>query len=280
MLSYRHAFHAGNHADVIKHLVLVNILRYLKRKEKPLSYVESHAAAGGYSLEGEEAQKRCEYQEGIARLWQRDDLPESLQMYCDLVSQFNGKGELSRYPGSPWFAAQILDEQDQLWLHELHNTEVENLRATFKGDHRAKVVHGDGYQGVVSLSPPKQRRGLVLIDPSYEIKSEYQQAVDILIKAHKRFATGVYALWYPVVDRQRINRIEKSLVQSGIRRIQLFELNVIKESGEYGMTGSGMIVINPPWGLMEAMQQALPYLVELLGEAGQSGYRAEELVGE
>ena len=280
MLSYRHAYHAGNHADVLKHLVLVATLKYLKAKPKPLSYVDSHAAAGGYSLMESEAQKRQEYQSGIAKLWQRSDLPEPLKNYCELVSRFNPDGKLTRYPGSPWLAAQLLDDADQLWLHELHNSEVENLRNAFRGDRRVKVVHGDGYQGVIALSPPKQRRGMVLIDPSYELKTEYQQVVDTLVKAHRRFATGVYALWYPVVDRDRIDRIEKSLKKSGIRRIQLFELTLEPDNSDYGMTGSGMIVINPPWGLMAEMQSSLTYLVKQLAEQGEGDYRAEELVGE
>ena len=279
MLSYRHAYHAGNHADVLKHLVLINSLRYLRRKEAPLCYVDSHAAAGGYSLQSGEAQKRCEFQSGIGKLWQQN-LPESLHNYRDLVADFNASGELSRYPGSPWFAAQIMGAQDQLWLHELHNVEVDNLRASFRDDRRVKVVHGDGYQGVVALMPPKQRRGLVLIDPSYELKSEYQQVVDVLIKAHRRFATGIYGLWYPVVDRQRIDRLEKGLVASGIKRIELYELGVQGDNSDYGMTGSGMIMVNPPWGLQESMQQALPYLADVLGVDGEGHYRIKTLVGE
>lgn len=280
MLSYRHAYHAGNHADVLKHLVLVNSLRYLRRKEAPFCYVDSHAAAGGYSLKSGEAQKRCEYQSGIGKLWQQSTLPECLQDYRTLVAKFNGTEALARYPGSPWLAANVMAARDQLWLHELHNAEVVNLRAAFRGDRRVKVVHGDGYQGVVSLMPPKQRRGLVLIDPSYEIKSEYQQVIDLLIKAHRRFATGVFALWYPVVDRQYVNRLEKGLIASGIKRIQLYELGVRADSKDYGMTGSGMVVINSPWGLQESMPQALPYLADLLGVGGEGYFRIETLAGE
>lgn len=279
MLSYRHAYHTGNHADVLKHWVLVSILRYLRRKDKPLCYVDSHAAAGGYSLLADEVQKRAEYQTGIEKLWKRADLPDSLKGYCQLVASYNDD-ELTRYPGSPWLASEILTDQDQLWLHELHNNEVEKLKKAFRGDRRAKVVHGDGYQGIISLMPPKQRRGLVLIDPSYEVKSEYTQVVETLIKAHRRFSTGVFALWYPVVDRERINKLEKSLCNSGIKRIHLYELNIHNEHADYGMTGSGMIVINPPWGLQDDMQQALPYLAKVLGENGEGSYRIEELAGE
>ena len=280
MLSYRHAYHAGNHADVLKHLLLVNCLRYLRRKEKPLCYVESHAAAGGYSLQSDEAQKRSEFQSGIAKLWQQNDLPECLADYRQLVAEYNPPETLNRYPGSPWFASKILGAQDQLWLHELHSGEMEKLKAVFSGDRCIKVVQGDGHQGVVALMPPPQRRGLVLIDPSYEVKSEYQQVVETLLKAHRRFATGIYALWYPVVERQRIDRLEKALRQSGIRRIQLYELSITADNADYGMTGSGMIVINPPWTLNESMQQALPYLARHLGENGEGSYRVETVVGE
>lgn len=280
MLSYRHAYHAGNHADVLKHLVLVNILRYLRRKEKPICYVDSHAAAGGYSLSSDEALKGAEYQSGIAKLWERKDLPKCLLDYRQLVVEFNPDNELSRYPGSPWLAGQILAKQDKLWLHELHPAEAENLRNTFKGDRRVKVVEGDGYHGVIALMPPVQRRGLVLIDPSYEVKTEYQQVIDTLVAAHRRFATGVYALWYPVVSRQRIDKLERALIATGIKRIQQFELNVQPENRGYGMSGSGMIIVNPPWGLMDEMKQALPYLTKHLSEQGKGNYRIEQLVGE
>ena len=280
MLSYRHAYHAGNLADVLKHLLLVNCLRYLRQKEKPLCYVDSHAAAGGYSLQSDASQKRAEFQSGITKLWQQNDLPDCLADYRQLVAEYNQSKNLVSYPGSPWFASKILGAQDQLWLHELHSNEAENLKAAFRGDRRIKVVQGDGHQGVIGLMPPPQRRGLVLIDPSYEVKSEYQQVVETLLKAHRRFATGIYALWYPVVARQRIERLEKVLRQSGIQRIQLYELNVTADNPDYGMTGSGMIVINPPWTLDKSMQQALPYLAHHLSDKGEGSYRIETVVGE
>ncbi len=280
MLSYRHAYHAGNHADVLKHLVVVRCVRYLRRKDRPLCYVDTHAAAGGYSLLADESQKCCEYQSGIEKLWQQNDLPESVADYRNLVAEYNQHQHLSRYPGSPWLAAKVLSKQDALWLHELHPNEAESLKATFSRDRRIKVVAGDGYQGSVALMPPPQRRGLVLIDPSYEIKSDYQQVVETLQKLHSRFATGVFALWYPVVERQRIDRLEKALCSSGIQRINLYELSIKPDHSDYGMTGSGMIIINPPWGLQQDMPQALPYLARQLGEAAGSHYRIESLVGE
>jgi 23S rRNA (adenine2030-N6)-methyltransferase len=280
LLSYRHSYHAGNFADVLKHLVQIRILRYLKLKDKPLCYIDTHAAAGGYALQAKQAQQTREYEGGIGQLWKQKGVPEIVADYVALVHTFNGRESLTHYPGSPWFAKQLLSPQDRLWLYELHNNEVELLKQTFNGDRRARVIHEDGFQGCIGLLPPKERRGLVLIDPPYEIKEDYQRVVDTVINAHRRFAVGTYAIWYPVVDRQRIDKLKKSLVSSGIKNIQLFELGQRSDSPGHGMTASGMIVINPPWVLKDEMTQVLPYLAEKLGIDGEGRYRVEQLVAE
>jgi len=282
MLSYRHAYHAGNFADVLKHSILQYTLRYLTEKDKSLSYIDTHAGAGGYRLDSDIAAKTNEYTQGIAKLWQENNLPPILASYVELIKQFNyasnGK-KLSHYPGSPWIAQQLLREHDKLILSELHTTDFSLLNKHFRQDKRVKLFDTDGYNTLKASVPPLQKRALVLMDPSYEQKPEYQWVVDSLIQAHKKFATGTYALWYPVIDRRNSDRIEKSLKRSGIPKIQLFEFGMQADTNDYGMTSSGMILINPPWQLMSEMQKALPYLVQTLSPE-QGHFRAEIISGE
>jgi len=280
VLSYRHAFHAGNYADVIKHLVLCRILAYLAQKPAPLCYVDTHAGAGAYDLTGEYAGKTGEYRQGIGQLWRRDDLPAAIKAYLDLVTRFNANDELIRYPGSPWFAQQLLREQDRLELCELHSSEFPLLQQNFAKDRRVHCHFEDGFTKSIALLPPREKRGLVLIDPSYEVKDDYRRVVELLQKLHKRFATGVYALWYPVVERRRIEQLEAGLAKTGIRRIDLYEIGVAADGRAPGMTSAGMIVINPPWKLREEMTEALAWLAPLLSQDGQARYRVEELAGE
>jgi 23S rRNA (adenine2030-N6)-methyltransferase len=276
MLSYRHSFHAGNHADVLKHLVLCRILSYLVRKDKPLCYVDTHAGAGGYALQSPQAQKNREYETGIGRLWQRQDLPAPLADYVELIRRFNPDGALRQYPGSPWLARQLLRPGDRLLLHELHPADCTALREQSAADRRAKVACTDGYQGCIALLPPQERRGLVLIDPPFELKSDYRQVIETLQQAHKRFATGVYALWYPVVERARIEQLERSLRATGIPSVDRYELAIAPDRHGHGMTASGMLVANPPWTLREEMACCLPWLArELAGDTGD--WRVEVL---
>lgn len=285
MLSYRHAFHAGNHADVLKHLILVHALSYMTQKEKPLRVIDTHAGAGGYLLNSEQARKNREFDTGIAALWSREDTPPALADYLALVRSFNTDDNNPQraprfYPGSPLIAQRLLRAQDKLFLHELHSTDHRLLCEALGSDGRVTISDNDGLKGMQALLPPPDRRALVLIDPSYEIKNDYRLVVDALESAHRRFATGTFALWYPVVQRARIVELEKSLLRSGIRNIQLFELGVLPDSHESGMTASGMILINPPWTLWQAMQSCLPYLAELLGQSGQGHFRQVQLVPE
>lgn len=268
MLSYRHSFHAGNHADVLKHTVQSLIIEALKEKEKPFLYLDTHAGAGRYLLSGEHAEKTGEYLEGIARLWQQDDLPTELEPYMTAVRHFNRSGQLRYYPGSPLIARQLLREQDRLHLSELHPSDFPLLRAEFQKDERARVVRENGYQQLKSQLPPASRRGLILIDPPYELKSDYQDVVKGIQEGYKRFATGTYALWYPVVLRQNIKRLVHALEESGIRRILQIELAVRPDSDQRGMTASGMIVINPPWKLEGQMRSVLPWLHQVLVPEG------------
>ncbi|ELQ6141889.1 23S rRNA (adenine(2030)-N(6))-methyltransferase RlmJ [Cronobacter sakazakii] len=268
MLSYRHSFHAGNHADVLKHTVQSLIIESLKEKEKPFLYLDTHAGAGRYLMSGEHAERTGEYLEGIARIWQRDDLPAELAPYISAVSHFNRSGQLRYYPGSPLIARQLLRPQDSLQLTELHPSDFPLLRGEFQKDERARVERADGYQQLKSKLPPASRRGLILIDPPYEIKTDYQAVVQGISEGYKRFATGVYALWYPVVLRNHIKRMMNDLEATGIRRILQIELAVRPDSDQRGMTASGMIVINPPWKLEQQMATLLPWLHKALVPAG------------
>jgi 23S rRNA (adenine2030-N6)-methyltransferase len=282
MLSYRHAFHAGNHADVLKHIVLQSTLRYLTQKDKPFLYIDTHAGAGGYRLDSDYAEKTGEFHEGIEKLWQCDDMPEAVAEYIDLIRQFNyasGGKKLNYYPGSPWIAQTLLRPEDKLVVSELHSTDFPLLNKHFRNDKRIRIFEQDGYKTLNAMIPPPQKRSLVLMDPSYEQKKEYHWVTENLMNAHKKFTTGVYLLWYPVVNRESIDRIEKTLKRSGITKIQLFEFAMQEDTNESGMTASGMIVINPPWKLMETMQKTLPYLVSTLSPE-KGSFRAEVLVGE
>jgi len=280
MLSYRHSFHAGNFADVLKHIILIHSLDYLRKKDKPFCCIDTHAGPGKYELDSEYALKNREFDTGIGKLWRRNGLPDCVARYVSLIKGFNGPDKLTRYPGSPLIAKQLLRDKDRLCLFELHNTEIKSLSALADKDKRINVFHADGLKASLKLLPPFERRGLVLIDPSYELKSDYPQVVETLIAMHKRFATGTYALWYPVVDRNRNQQLERAIQASGIRNVQLFELGIRADSNEHGMTASGMIVINPPWTLAAEMTQVLPWLADVLGNDGQGFYRIQTLAAE
>lgn len=280
MLSYRHGFHAGNFADVLKHMVLVHVFEYMKQKEKPLRIIDTHAGAGVYKLNGAQAQKNREFENGIARLWPSTDAPAAVQQYMDCVRELNEHGQLQIYPGSPLLMRKLMREQDRLFLHELHPSDFQFLRDCMRDDKNIKVINEDGFAGLQALLPPPDRRALVLLDPSYEVKSDYHHLIKQVIQAHKRFSTCTFAIWYPVVLRQRIDEMEITLQKSGIKNIQLMELGLQADNPEHGMTSSGMIVINPPWTLWGAMEEALPWLADKLGENGAGFYRLEQLVAE
>jgi 23S rRNA (adenine2030-N6)-methyltransferase len=283
MLSYRHAFHAGNYADVLKHTVLIHALDYLLQKDKSLRIIDTHAGAGLYKLNSAQALKTNEFSDGIGKLWALEqageEIPTPLATYLKLVKSVNPPHMLNRYPGSPTITQALMRTQDRLIAHELHPADAQVLKEHLGEDKRIKIVDDDGFAGMQALLPPPDRRALVLIDPSYEVKSDYQLVVKELIQAHKRFATGTYAIWYPVVLRQRITEMEQALKKSGIKNIQLYELAIRADNPEYGMTASGMILVNPPWALWKTMEETLPWLVDHLGGEGAK-YRLEQLVSE
>lgn len=280
MLSYRHSFHAGNHADVLKHIVQTLIIESLKEKEKPFLYLDTHAGAGCYQLTNAHATRTGEYLEGIARLWQQEEVPELILPYLEAVGSLNTSDELRYYPGSPLLAAKLLREQDLLMLTELHPTDFPLLRTEFSRDKRVRVCREDGFGQLKSKLPPASRRGFALIDPPYELKQDYSAVVKGIVEGYKRFATGTYAIWYPVVHRQQIKRMLKELEATGIRKILQIELAVKPDSDQLGMTASGMIVINPPWKLASQMASILPWLHKTLVPEGTGHTLVEWVVPE
>lgn len=278
MLSYRHSFHAGNFADIVKHVVLVEILDYLIKKETPFEYIDTHSGAGLYDLTSSHATKLEEHTKGIGRL-EPKDLPE-LTRYFDVINKYNESGDLKVYPGSPLIAEHFLRTQDRAWLFELHPQDYESLCDNVGGNKKIRVSCQDGLKGMLALLPPKTRRGLILIDPSYEVKSEYDHIFDAAVKAYKKFATGIFAIWYPVVDRRKIENLENKFVLSGIKNIQRFELGVSADSNERGMTSSGLFVINPPWTLFDKMSKVLPKLSQILSEGNGQFYKCDIISNE
>ena len=276
MLSYRHAFHAGNHADVLKHFIEVQLLRYLAQKDKPFWFIDTHAGAGCYSLDSGYATKNAEYESGIARLWQRDDLPAALADYVALVKRINPDGQMKLYPGSPLIALELLREQDRMRLFELHPTDSEILQENFAG-HAAKVLMqaADGFGALKALLPPPPRRALVLIDPPYEDKQDYQRVVAALREGLKRFASGMYAVWYPQLQRAEARQLPEQLKRLPVKSWLHVALSVQAPSEDgFGMHGSGMFILNPPWLLRGVLQEVMPYLANVLGQNG-GGYVLE-----
>lgn len=277
MLAYRHAFHAGNHADVLKHLVLVQVLRYMNGKDKPYRYVDTHAGAGGYSLEGRYAQKKGEFERGIALLWERDDLPEPLADYVSLVRQFNPQGALEQYPGSPAIAQMLLRPTDQMRLFELHPTEHRILDSYLGKQRGVEVKHSDGFDGLKGTLPPTTRRGVVLMDPSYEGNGDYGRVIASLRDALLRFAEGVFVIWYPQVQKVEAAELPRRLEALAPKGWLHARLTVAKpDSLGFGLAGSGMFVINPPYTLHDTLAGVLPWLVEVLGQYDGANYLLDQ----
>jgi 23S rRNA (adenine2030-N6)-methyltransferase len=281
MLSYRHAFHAGNHADVLKHFVLVQLLRHFNLKDKPYWVVDTHAGAGCYGLDGVYAQKNREYESGIARLWNRLDIPPALAEYVALIRSFNANGKLKRYPGSPWFAMHLMREADRLRLFELHSSDVELLKKEFArgfaGDERRyAIAENDGFASLKSVLPPPPRRGLVLIDPAYEDKRDYLRVIAAAKEGLARFAGGTYALWIPQLTRSEPRQLIEKLQKLPADWLHVrLTVQAPAEDG-FGMHGSSMFVINPPWTLKTTLEAVMPWLVAALACDDSAGFALEQ----
>lgn len=279
MLSYRHGFHAGNFADVLKHSLITLVINTLKQKEKPFVYIDTHAGAGKYSFKSEFAQKTGEYQQGIARIWGQTQVPAEIKDYLAAVRAENTGRQLVRYPGSPQLVRRLIRDQDRLQLSELHGSDFESLQQLFAGDKHVNVAQEDGLERLSKKLPPIQKRGFILIDPSYEVKSDYSKVVEALQIAHRHFATGIYGLWYPVIERQMTERMLQQMQQTGIPKQLRIEHCVVPDGSQRGMTGSGMILINPPWTLSNQVEVLLPWINQVLTE-GQGHWKQEWLVPE
>ena len=258
LLSYRHSFHAGNFADVLKHIVQIEILEHLRKKDKAFDYIDTHSGAGLYHIHSENMQKLQEYTNGIAKL-DASQFPE-IESYFDSINSFNDSNEFEFYPGSPAITQYFLRPQDRGWLFELHPQDFEHLSNNMGRNRKIKITKSDGLKGMLGLVPTASRRALILIDPSYEIKTEYKLVIESVIKAYKKFSTATYAIWYPVVDRRNIDLMGQTLIASGIKDIQRYELALAEDASGHGMTASGMFVINPPWTLKSKMTDLLPKL--------------------
>ena len=277
MLAYRHAFHAGNHADVLKHLVLTQVLRHMALKDKPYTLIDTHAGAGGYSLASPEAQKKGEFEHGILRLWDRTDLPAAVADYLQIVRDFNPEGGLGRYPGSPEFARRLLRPADALRLFELHPADVRTLAAHHAARPHTEVHHEDGFEGLKAQLPPPSRRAVLLIDPSYELKADYARLVAAVREALRRFAECVVIVWYPQVNRLEAAQLPKRLCNLAPKAWLHARLTVqpVDQQG-FGLAGSGVVVINPPWTLHAALQEALPWLCKVLAQYDGANYLLEQ----
>ena len=291
MLSYRHAFHAGNHADVLKHMVIIQLMRYLGQKDPAYMVIDTHAGAGVYALDGDYASKNAEYETGIAKLWDRKDLPAMVKEYVDLVRSLNPSGKMRYYPGSPYCAEKTMREQDRLRLFEMHPSEVKVLEDNFRKleahaaaqgqrpasrGKRVMVYRGDGFQGLKALLPPPSRRGLVLIDPPYEDKRDYTHVAQVLADALTRFPTGTYAVWYPVLHRNESRQLPERLKRLGAKSWLNVTLAIHGPAPDgFGLHNSGMFILNPPWTMEAQLKEVMPYLIEVLGVDDTAEYVLE-----
>ena len=276
MLAYRHAFHAGNHGDVLKHLVLAEVLRHMGEKDKAYTLIDTHAGAGGYSLEGRYASKKGEVEGGIAALWdQPQGLPEAVARYLELVAAFNGGlgAKLTQYPGSPAIAQQLMRPQDPLHAYELHPTDERILRAFLGARAHTRVQMADGFANLSRELPPPSRRGVVLIDPSYELKADYGKVVAAVREVLTRFAQAVVLVWYPLVQLVEAVQLPKRLRTAAAAAPKgWLDAQITVQAADargFGMMGSGMFVINPPHPLHGTLQECLPVLAQRLSRIEQ-----------
>jgi 23S rRNA (adenine2030-N6)-methyltransferase len=283
LLSYRHAFHAGNFADILKHLVLTNTLEYVTRKEAPVFYLDTHAGAGLYRLHGAEAKATGEAKAGVlkldfAELGRKAGVAgkEALQIYHEAIAPFMHQG---KYPGSPLLAAALLRHHDHLHLYEMHSTDFRQLGENTAQDKRISIEDSNGYAGINSQLPAVQKRAIVLIDPSYELKEDYLQTVRAVVESYRRMPAAQVLLWYPVVERYYCDRMISTLMRTEVRDLWRYELGMSADTEGYGMTACGMLVLNPPWTLAAALRECLPLIQQQL--APEKGYwLVENLIAE
>lgn len=279
MLSYRHLFHAGNFADVFKHALLTRLLLALAQKDKPYFYLDTHAGIGRYDLTHAWAQKVREYENGIARLWDRQDIPAALAPYLDAVKGENPDHKLRFYPGSPRIARWLLRPGDRMVLTELNKTDFADLCKWLGRDRQVVIQLLDGYQALKAYLPPKERRGLVLIDSSFDRAKEFARIATALKEAHERWATGTYAIWYPLMAHGAMIGFARDVEKTGIRKILRLEFSIMPENSPV-IPGCGMLVVNPPYQFKDEAQPLLDWLWRALSVDGAGGVKVDWLVRE
>lgn len=278
-MNYRHAFHAGNHADVLKHIVLTRLIALMSRKEQPFAYLDTHAGLGLYDLQGDQASRTGEYLEGVARLWGRKDLPAMTADYMQVLHKMNPGGELRYYPGSPELARRLARSQDRVLLNEKHPEDGVMLKANMKGDRRVAVHLGEGWHVPRALLPVAEKRAVMLIDPPFEKLDEMQRCVESLKDAISRMRQTVVAIWYPIKDKRQLRRFYQDLAASGAPKLLQVELFVHPLDTPNSLNGSGLAIANPPWGLEEELRELLPWLAKTLGQT-QGGWQMEWIIAE
>jgi 23S rRNA (adenine2030-N6)-methyltransferase len=282
-MNYRHAYHAGNFADVVKHVVLARLLEYLKQKDKAFRVIDTHAGIGRYDLSSVEAQKTGEWQGGIGRLIDAEldaRVAALLVPYLEVVRELNPNGGVKTYPGSPLIARHLLRKQDRLTAIELHPQDAGRLKAVLAGDFQVRVIELDGWLALGAHLPPKEKRGLVLIDPPFEEEGEFSRLVDGLSRAHRRWPGGIYALWYPIKDRKAVLAFRKALKETGIPKLLDIAFEIRPASSEPSLDGSGLVVVNPPFTLEGELRLLLPALHRLLAVGQPSRWTLDWLAGE
>ena len=285
-MNYRHHFHAGNFADVMKHVLLLQLLSRLNTKDKPYRYIDTHGGAGKYDLSTAEAQKSGEFLNGIHRLVKLDDsikrnAPEGVKQYLKVVEDMRAGSGKGAYPGSPWFALEGMRDIDKATIFEMQRDVFQQLYYNIR-DKRAGLHERNAYEGLLGVIPPKEKRGLVMIDPPYEIeRKDFPQLVELMVAAYKKWPTGVFAVWYPIKDRAMIERFEKKMIKTGIRRQLVCEICVWPDDTPVGLNGCGLLVINPPWKFAQDADEALQWLFPHLRMQENGGHAAVRwLVGE
>lgn len=282
-MNYRHHYHAGNFADVVKHVLLVGLLKALTRKDSPLCYLDTHAGLGLYDLGASEAQRTLEFKTGLSRVKAAPaaGMPEWVADYQKAVTALQAEKGGFWYPGSPWLALHQLRAQDRAVLMELHPEDAGTLKQNLSRDARVAIHQRNAYEGLTALIPPKEKRGLVLIDPPYEEeRDDYAPVVELLKKAHAKWPTGMYALWFPIKDYHAITRFYRRLRNSGIPKILTTELNVLPPDNNLGLNGTGMVVVNPPWQYSDEAFRTLRWLKPVLSDHAGASFRVEWLAGE
>ena len=284
-MNYRHIYHAGNFADVFKHAILCLIARHLREKDKPFFLLDTHAGIGRYDLRSEEALKTGECQRGVLRLLAEPNPPPVLAEYLAVIAALNGVSRLTSdglrwYPGSPRILHGALRPQDRMAAVELHPADYDSLAREFAGDPRVSTHCMDGYQALKAFLPPAERRGLVIVDPPFEQSDEFQRLAQGLQQAHRRWATGIYALWYPIKSRRPVEAFHDDIARSGIGRVMVAEMMIRAGDDPEQLNGCGLLIINPPWQLMAQVQALLDFLAPLFGQGGAAPGRVGWLVGE